>query len=239
MWYKLKRILIYPDGVTEKQVYPSTKWKPWVNTLAYYPLETDTNDYSGNNRNWTNSNVTFSNWVAYFNGSNAMVTIGHDTRNQTKTNMTIQAWFKLDNDISSSNLYSIVTKWQNAASNYLNFSYLTTYSPWTFMWGFSTWGNYSNYPWSVSQTLTTGVWHLVTLTNENWNSQKLYIDKILIGSSTVTTNSPTINIPLIIWNSYYRTVNTYFKWNIAKVILEDKTWSLADISDYYDNNMPS
>lgn len=25
MWYKLKRILIYPDGVTEKQVYPAYK----------------------------------------------------------------------------------------------------------------------------------------------------------------------------------------------------------------------
>lgn len=238
MWYKLKRILIYPDGVTEKQVYPAW-WKPWANTLAYYPLATDTNDYSGNNRNWTNSNVTFSNWIAYFNGSNAMVTIAHDTRNQTKPNMTIQARFKLDNDISSSNWYSIVTKWQNSAANYLSFSYLAAYSPWTFMWGFSTWGNYSNYPWAISQTLTTGVWHLFTLTNENWTSQKLYIDKTLIGSSSVTTNSSTVNIPLVIWNSYYLTVNTYFKWNIAKVILEDKTWSLADISDYYDNNMPS
>jgi hypothetical protein len=58
-----------------------------------------------------------------------MVTIAHDTRNQTKSNMTIQAWFKLDNDISSSNWYSIVTKWQNAAANYLSFSYLTAYSP--------------------------------------------------------------------------------------------------------------
>ena len=29
MWYKLKRILIYPDGVTEKQVYP------WLKTLTF------------------------------------------------------------------------------------------------------------------------------------------------------------------------------------------------------------
>ena len=28
MWYKLKRILIYPDGVTEKQVRPS--YNPWI-----------------------------------------------------------------------------------------------------------------------------------------------------------------------------------------------------------------
>ena len=40
MWYKLKRILIYPDGVTEKQVYPawngdlSKIWTPTSFTLS-------------------------------------------------------------------------------------------------------------------------------------------------------------------------------------------------------------
>ena len=33
MWYKLKRILIYPDGVTEKQVYPDKM--PWYQEVEY------------------------------------------------------------------------------------------------------------------------------------------------------------------------------------------------------------
>ena len=33
MWYKLKRILIYPDGVTEKQVYPAKM--PWYQEVEY------------------------------------------------------------------------------------------------------------------------------------------------------------------------------------------------------------
>ena len=48
-------------------------WKPWANTVAYYPLKEDANDYSGNNRNGTASNVNFTtlNWIecAYFNNS--------------------------------------------------------------------------------------------------------------------------------------------------------------------------
>jgi hypothetical protein len=44
--------------VWDTQIYPAG-WKPWANTLAYYPLETDTKDYSWNNRNLTNSWITF------------------------------------------------------------------------------------------------------------------------------------------------------------------------------------
>lgn len=66
MWYKLKRILIYPDGVTEKQVYPAYSWTPDASrTLLYLPLESDTNDYSGNNRTCTPTSVSFTTvgWV--------------------------------------------------------------------------------------------------------------------------------------------------------------------------------
>jgi hypothetical protein len=41
------------------------KWQPWANTIAYYPLTSTTtvNDQSGNNRNLTNSNVSF--WTQF------------------------------------------------------------------------------------------------------------------------------------------------------------------------------
>ena len=40
-------------------------WTPWANTVAYYPLTsiTTVNDMSGNNRNLTNSNVSF--WTQF------------------------------------------------------------------------------------------------------------------------------------------------------------------------------
>ena len=48
MWYKLKRILIYPDGVTEKQVYPALPYQ-----------------YSYDFRNKTTAQFTADGWTAY------------------------------------------------------------------------------------------------------------------------------------------------------------------------------
>ena len=39
MWYKLKRIMMRPNGV-EKQVRPSG-WQPWANTLCYYNINSN------------------------------------------------------------------------------------------------------------------------------------------------------------------------------------------------------
>jgi hypothetical protein len=38
MWYKLKRIMIRPNGV-EKQIRPKWEWQPWVDTVLYYDFE--------------------------------------------------------------------------------------------------------------------------------------------------------------------------------------------------------
>lgn len=59
MWYKLKRIMMRPNGV-EKQVRPSG-WEPWANTVAYYPLtsQTTVNDMSGNNYTLINNGLSF------------------------------------------------------------------------------------------------------------------------------------------------------------------------------------
>ena len=56
MWYKVNRIMMRPNGV-EKQVRPKTR-NPWANTVGYYPLNTDFDDYSWNSRNLTNTNAT-------------------------------------------------------------------------------------------------------------------------------------------------------------------------------------
>ena len=59
MGYKLKRIIIRPNGV-EQQIRP-TWWQPWANTLAYYPLTSTTtvSDESWNSRDLTNNWILF------------------------------------------------------------------------------------------------------------------------------------------------------------------------------------
>ena len=75
MWYKLKRILIYPDGVTEKQVYPNVinksidlRWK----TLAQIQAEWfDIMSWNGSyvlNSNWLCTDGTINNGISlYYN----------------------------------------------------------------------------------------------------------------------------------------------------------------------------
>ena len=55
MWYKLKRILIYPDGVTEKQVYPA---------VLEYDFTTWTHWWTPDTSAWLqNSNWIYTNWL--------------------------------------------------------------------------------------------------------------------------------------------------------------------------------
>ena len=216
-------------------VYKKKKWwKPWANTVAYYPLEWDTLDYSWNNRNWTNSNVTFSNWVAYFNGSNAMVTIAHDSWNKIQNNMTICAWFKSE-DLNG----TVVWKFQSNPTSTQNMYYRMWLIDWKAYWWFCNWSDWNIYP-SYGDRVYVNIdeWHLLTLTN-NWTTKTLYVDKIQAAQSTAGNTATNSNIPLTIWNMTYYNIQSRFKWNIKSVILEDKTWSLADISDYYDNNKPN
>ena len=61
MWYKLKRIMMRPNGV-EKQVRPSG-WKPLANTIAYRPLTDNLNDivwWYNLTSNWSDYSFTTS-----------------------------------------------------------------------------------------------------------------------------------------------------------------------------------
>jgi hypothetical protein len=211
------------------------EWQPWANTLAYYPLETDTNDYSWNGRNMTNSWITFSDGVWVFNGS-SMATVTGSGWNINKPNMTIQARFKC-NYSTTNKSYTIVSRWENSPSSNSNVCYMMAlnYSSGTtyIMSWFAKWSDTSYNPWYFAHSISKNVWYLMTLVNENWNSQKLYLNGTQIASSNVITQQNINSIPLVIWNTYYRSNQTYFVGNVSNVILEDKARTAQEISDYY------
>jgi len=70
-WYKIKRILVW-QGWVEKQIYPAG-WKPWANTIAYFPFETDATDTQGRatlSNTWTQDTI----WYKFQNpGSNVII----------------------------------------------------------------------------------------------------------------------------------------------------------------------
>lgn len=213
------------------------KWKPWENTLAYYPLEIDTKDYSWNSRDGTNSNVTFSNGIATFNGINSQVTISDASWQRPTSNFTILAWFRCAGANNYNDSQEIVWKHQNRAASYSNFFYaISVWADKKAVWWFANGSSWSFYPWTSNYSIEYNTWYLWVITND-WTTKTLYINwEQQVQSTGISTTTSTSSIPLIIWAAEYSWGSAHhinFNWNISKVILENKTWTAQEISDYY------
>ena len=221
-------------------------WKPWANTIAYYPLETDTNDYSWNNRNWTNNWVTFSDWLWVFNGS-SYISLGTGSWTNIQTNMTISVWFRWNWSWSKDNM--VVAKSQYYApwtwySNYAFYAISIHEEDRYLMAWFYNQSDFNAHPlnfrttwwwsptlWPVSQS---NKWYHVVITND-WTTKKAYIDWTLVATETNTSTSSTQSVDTRIGSAVRYNYDSYFNWNISKVIFEDKTWSADEVSEYYNN----
>jgi hypothetical protein len=206
-------------------VYKKKKgWKPWANTIAYYPLTDDFNDHSWNWYNLTSNSVqlTTISWVKCANMNNSYCT---------------------SNALVTSLPYSIVF-WAKAKTSGWNkaFSIMWQYS-WSWGWSWIMWWELSNTNniniryWnatntysSISQTIDTS-WHLYVVTySTGWCY--LYID----GTQTANpksslTNSVLNTTPFRIWANYEWTV--LWNWYMWAVIVEDKARTAQEISNYY------
>ena len=231
MWYKLKRILIYPDGVTEKQVYPAW-WKPWANTIAYYPLTSTStvNDMSGNSRNLTNNWTLFGTygWVdcAYFDNTNSkkLYWTLPLTWNQTFTvNVYVQRkWWIYTND--NPNIFTLGSIW----------------TTWRCFWVWAEWNNYyyqfytRGTDWISTTVNTLDTWEMLTVTNDG-SKITLYKNttQILQQSVTLDVNDTKFTIgsfpTMASWNgSWYR-----YNWYMSQFIVENRAWTADQIAWYY------
>lgn len=219
-WYKIKRILTWVNW-EEKQIYPAG-WKPWANTIAYFPLKEDTYDYSWNSRNLSNIWVTFVNnigWatipVWYFNWSSRAYIYW---TTQLNTGYTISLWMKWDNgwfiyDLRNDNQYGqgvylivenslIKTRQQIAASSEEEYNRSKD-------------NNWDNWIW----TWTGSVWTIYF----NWTQVK---------QATINNSINTSASYLSLWSRYsWNTSN--WTWYISNFIVENTPWSSTEVSDYY------
>lgn len=219
-------------------------WQPGANTIAYYPLSSDTNDYSWNNRNWTNNWVTFSDGVWVFDGS-SYVELWSGSWTDIQSNMTISAWFKWN--WNSTSWWDNFVIWkQEAGMLYFDYWYYAiciktndnnTINAWfyngsdfnTHPLNFRTSGGGSPTLWPVAQA---NVWYHLVLTND-WTTKKAYINWQLAATESAISVTSTKTISLRIWSATYYNSHTEFNWNISQVILEDKTWTATEVEDYY------
>lgn len=221
---EIKRVTIRPNG-QEKQIRP-TWWKPTSDVIAYYPLETDVNDYNWN-YNLTNSWTTFTT----LNG----VKCANFTSNvyAYSTNVPLPSW---------SNARTILFYSYNTAADrdvyrcgYGSHSTWRFFAPRMYEWyiGVMFYGS------SDTRSTTpppTNQWNLYAFTLSSWTC-KLYLDTNLIMSKPVSANTTAVSSTwkFTVWCRLNSSQNPweYYKWYMGDLILSNKEWSQQEIADYY------
>lgn len=232
MWYKLKRIMMRPNGV-EKQVRPGG-WQPWVNTVAYRPLTSTT---TVNDQSW-NSNTLTNVWVSFitYNGiSCARVTWNIDDMHSPVAYLywniswlptwasprTYSLWMYQDNAASSrdatyifqwtasTNRMVYVAQWLDGSGN----AFISQYGSW-------------------SSTTPPTIWqrHNVVVVYD-WSKFVYYVNAVEKISWTYTINTWSNKFSMW-WASENNGWNS-FNWAFSNVILEDKARTAQEVADYY------
>ena len=212
MWYKVNKRL-----VGTKQVRPSW-WKPWANTLAYYPLNSTTtvNDTSWNNKTMTNSSVSFwtYQWIDCAYGSSRKY-LSTPTLSWAKT-ISLWAYWAWH---TSDSTYSPTFTYGTGSTNNLQSLYEDDkYTCW----------NSSGYV--VVNSQIKNKWYYYTLALDT-TEKRLYFNWQLVGTAN--------NSSLSDWMFYFfcfinnTSWNNYYNWWISNVIIENKVWTATEISNYY------
>ena len=224
MWYKVKRIYQWTNLVRPV-------WKPWANTVAYYPLDTDFNDYSWNWWNMTTKagspSITTLNGVkcCYFNGSSD---IGNNDFHSSSiwTTFTVCWWVNLiwDEMAFLTNVYQPWYTWfaVNQQTSWLLFQLNKGSSPNTSI-------KYDN-----SYQKNTWIFSCVTYSN---NTAKVYVNWVLGITSNSVPYATDSNWYTRIWWFNNRTSWTWERWfsngYVSNLIIENKIWTASEVSNYY------
>lgn len=226
MWNKIQRIYIGDHY----QIYP--KWTPWANTIAYYPLTENANDYSGNWLNATNYEGTFStqNWC-YLWTIVSRLELPSMTIWQT---FTINVWIKLPNwQPTWDQEFNIYYDWSGSHRNILY-----RCSAWwidCYTWNNSTSQNIK----TVSTTFWTW-WNNIIL-SKTWTFYSIYLNGNLLEtfSSAYNVSIPWWSNTIFVWHTSSSTSQHSAFWYIKDHIIENKARTAQEIADYYNQTKAS
>lgn len=211
--------------LTEKQIRP-VWWQPWANTIAYYPLTADTNDHSWNNRNLTNSWVTFVNniyWatvpVWYFNWSSRAY---RNWVEQLNTWYTISLWGKSTSTVNNT---SFIFDMRND-NQYWQWMVLITEN-----WYFKARQQKSYNSEEEYARIRDNNWNhwVLTWTGSVWT---VYFNWVQVKQASIANSINTSNSTISLWSRYSGNTNNLTGY-ISEFIVEDKTWTAQEISDYF------
>lgn len=235
---EIKKIVIFPDGVTEKQIRP-TQWKPWANTLLYLPLESDVVDMS-----WQATTRVFN--------TNSLTYTTVD--NVPSVHIWSTGWIKLTTPyplVPKTDTYpctvSVLVYTTNtntkrcildmAAKNWNRQGILFETTNKLSMSVYND-TNDSSYA-TLQATPTLSQWNHIVYTITT-TSSKLYVNWVLVDSWAGNPNYPRWNRPYSHDNTQWifctRDVNKYtsgLNWNARELIFEKKEWTADEVSNYY------
>lgn len=218
MTKKIKKLMLNGQEYEIREYQEWGGWRqPWANTVAYYPLTADTNDYSWNSRNLTNSWVIFTGWVWNFDGSS------YANRSWTEQ---LNTWYTISFIAKSSvNNTAFIFDMRNN-NEYWQGVYLVTEN-WNFKVRQQKASN-DEEEYSRARDWNENHW-AITWT---WNVWTVYFNWTQVKQATINNSINTSNTNLALWARY--SLNSwYYTWTIREFIVEDKVWSTQEVSDYY------
>lgn len=230
-----------------KNAYIGEYRVPWANTIVYYPLEKDWNDYSWNwhNLTWTWTPAYTTSWwtknVVSLNGST-----GGKISNLswTFTNYTINVWVKPTNNTTTFQFIFCNIRWLSNSvygdQVYLDWNWTTyesaskcwfaiQYRPW--WWDSSTMQKI----YDSSNNYWKDTWYnLCFVATSSWC--KFYVNNNLIWSNSTTGNIVLTAGKNTIWYQYLDHDNNsrrYFNGYMSEFIMENVNWGEEKRTAYY------
>ena len=216
-------VYIWTSGELKNAYIGEYGWKPWANTIAYYPLEWDANDYSWNWWNgtwtWNESYTTLSSWLKVADFPYSSNWQNYISSSLTTAPATVSFRLYFDN-ISTSSLQDWRCPiWQyNASWSWWSFAYYIGSSSKIYCWS-----------WEYTQTFNATTRYYITITNWKFylNGNELFT----CGSFSSSWNTLSIwtNYKNSEWANYKRALN----WKMSRIILESVNRTQEEISNYY------
>lgn len=222
MWYKVKRIMVW-----DKQVRPSG-WKPWANTIAYYPLTSTTtiNDESWNNKNLTNYWATF--WIYQWVNC---VNIDKRTKYVKWSISTSPTW-------ANPRTYNFWCYNNNSSAQSYEESYFFNWQEWeNYMVLFWIWTDNKEFvsqfwQWWIFWTPIRQQWFNACLVY-TWTKFIYYRNWAYVWEWTYTINTKWTELrlwwPRTSWDGW----RDKFVWYMSNFIFENKAWSEKEAVNYY------
>jgi hypothetical protein len=206
-------------------------------TKAYYPLNGNSRDFSGNTNTGTDTAITYPQGrfgqAAKFNGSSSYITAPDSVSLSITGQLTISCLIKT----TTTSLGHIVEKDDESGFNRRGYN-IYMGSDGTLSMSV---GNNSGYPTATTtKKFNDNKWHNVVGVYTPSTSIRVYVDGVLEAIST-TSISASITDNTRAFNMGYRNngfgPDRYFNGLIDEVIIESRAWTAKEVETYYRKSM--